>query len=1060
MRLIAQALILSSPLLLGLAPQGNPPGTWQPQPDPQSLLDNPGPNDDFFMQEISFTYVDRSGNPDPDIEQWFKHHYHPKFEGQFALGDLSGKDDGDTDIAIVMGGEAVLAARMSIDYPSKTGTLTPIFMYLTPEQASECVVEPSGKLVVPPNHVGKRGTNLLIWDFDGDGRNEVAVQLQESSGRYVAILQHDPDYPLPSTYGYEPPEPMVLAKSVAAPPTSSFHDRMGLIKVTNTPYAQHIIMNDHNSNDFGIWEVDPPNVFVKYEGNITHSGGPLIMGADSVKTHEYNYVDIDDDGLEEVMLNGVVDFVDADANGDPVPINGAYGKSLWVTGYPSFGAPGIQGHMDQMMAADWDPTRPGLEIVAVTEGVFTAPSFMGAPPVTYDQNRDLMYDALTGEVLRVNDGKDGKQPAPVGDGQVVIGGNFTADTDAAVGAGLEAIFAPRNIGPEGSITSPPQDAERSGTYAIDYEQNELLVDGISFLPTAPNFNPYYPSKPPVGQLSTGPGRPEMRSMDWDGDYYEDEIYCHAVRVINVWRMGRKLDWGANYPASLPCETDLLTGPQLDQIKPFQLNGDDYFLFYYQGGVYPTVGGIAHPEWAWNNGGPGRYTHYYEKLGHVWPHAGGFTSIPWDIGGDHREEILALSGPGLFAYVNSDPLGVPQKASPAVLPEYRRWRQEPVSFPFAWQDLPSLTNLEIRPELAELPSRVVGIPDVGGTLQLQAIATFSDGRTRDVTHAVKWIPDADTDAFLTLSQDGVVTANGERVSARIQAKLGELKSNTMYVYSTPSAAPEILMAGYEDTYLDQGNAATQRLRVVAYVAQRDNDPDLLVTMVTPAPAPEPPYPGLPETYWRPAGQTLWLLDNGVAANGDEVAGDGIYSAYVDPGPQDGDGIVLGDNLKFVQAALIDSSTTIMSSVSFNGSPNFVKGNTWPNVTIGGGSPTIYTPPPAPPTPVNELRAFWGPRVASCGTRGYGVDDDRILLEVRTLQSYVPSPLTVQAYLPWNGASVALTEQADGVYTALVDISGVANGAYLVDVRAIADYAGLLWPSDWCGRLYLHDYINNP
>jgi hypothetical protein len=94
--------------------------------------------------------------------------------------------------------------------------------------------------------------------------------------------------------------------------------------------------------------------------------------------HSMTAGDVDGDGFDEIISGSLA--LDHD------------GKILWNTGY---------GHGDAHHLGDFDPRNPGLEYMKVYEGCQDAPGFMGARNQTWGLT---VQDAKTGKVLQSRDG--------------------------------------------------------------------------------------------------------------------------------------------------------------------------------------------------------------------------------------------------------------------------------------------------------------------------------------------------------------------------------------------------------------------------------------------------------------------------------------------------------------------------------------------------------------------------------------------------------------------------------------------------------------------------------
>lgn len=1004
-------------LAIGPAPWFPAPDPTWCAPDPYDEATNPRPGDPLHMGEIEV--------PIPaEFDGWIAHtHREGRYyfcASSFALGDLEGPDDGDLDIAIATSQEAVLVARLEFDRNGRTGELTPLWFWLSP-WARSTLFDPA-QPSTPLAHGGGPERNVLIWDFDEDGRNEVAVLSANYQGADTLFVLGEPA-PGSISPTFSVPEPVEFGKEATGVKTDGQTPRLGICRVRDTDGPRDICMHSHKGESLTIWRYAPPAPETApalqriYDAYI-FAGGTSTRNAGGVKTHEFNYADVDGDGYDEFFLDGVLDLVDR-VGGVATPTYGGRGVMRWRTGYPP-----SAGHMDQMIAADWNPAHEGLEILAVTEGPWNGPISFSGPshPTFHASNRDVMFSA-TGEVLREN------LDAPSTDGQSIFGGNFTATRD-----GLEAIFTPKDFT---GVVVPRCQPLGSGSYTIDARQNELAMNGVSFLrripeqdchnccPADPTY-PYNDNPPPT--RSTGPGWSDLTQLDWDGDVREDEVLSYTGKSVLVWRLGQKGDSRSGSP-QLPRLDQLLDGTKV--VPAFYFENRPYYIHYYTGSVL----GELHPEWAWQNGGPGRYTHYFEKLASVYPHADLISLSPWDVVRDHREEILVLHRGALSIFFNRDALEADPELPRLLYPEYRRWRMERIHYPFRYQGLPGIASLELRPADPALPSRVVGMW-TDSRLQLQALAHFDDGRKVDVTRLVRWIGDPDSNPFLPVSRSGEVISDRWRVSARIRAELTlaerTLESNPLLVLATDRPEAVILSAGYGETFLDQGNPSLP-LEVEAQVAQRDNVRPLYVPIVHPD-----------GSYFQPHGETIWLLDDGSPAHGDDLARDGIFSARIVPSPQVESGIDLGDNLLAVRASYYVGPSD----------GDFLRSRLWPYVTLGTGSEPLDFPVPGP---TDDLTAFQGPRILSCGTRGVDSFPRHLFLEARVA---VPSVGTtrVSAHLPVLGIEVALQPRGDGFYVLDFDPGFPVDRTVLVHVRATTDFHGA-YASDYWPRLRLHDVLTD-
>jgi hypothetical protein len=1016
--LLRPAAFLGLALVAALSPAPQEVSPLWCAPDPYDDASNPPPGDPLRMGELFIELP-------PEFAGWIGHthregiYYHAS--SSFALGDLEGRDDGDLDIAIATVREAVLVCRLDLDREARTGRLTPLWFWLSP-WAEAALFDP-GRPGTPRAHGGPEERNVLVWDLDDDGRNEVVVVAPDAQGQEALFVLGEPR-PDSNSPRFSVPEPVELGRERIGFDTDGEPLRLGLCRVRDTDGPRDVCLHSHEGENLPIWKLarfpGGGSDLVRLYDPYIFPGPSSTRNAGGTKTHEFNYADVDGDGYDEFFLDGVLDLVDR-VGGVATPTFGMRGVMRWRTGYAS-------GHMDQMIAADWDPDHEGLEILCATEGDWTGPVNFSGPsnPSYHGANKDVLFSA-DGRVLREN------LDAPATDGQEICGGNFTATRP-----GLEALFCPKDYR---WVVVPNCQPVRSGSYAIDAQGRELAMNGVSFLRRTPQrdctsccpADPTYPFNdvPPLVR-STGPGWKELLPLDWDGDAREDEILSRPGPALLVWRLGEKGDARSRSPY-LP-RRDELVDASGDPVPAFHFEGRPYYIHFYTGSLLED----PHPEWAWQNGGPGRYTHYYEKLAAVHPHANLFSFRPYDVLLDQREELLVLSAGGLSIFFNPAPLAAEQEAPRLLHPLYRRWRMERIPFPFDLSRLPEVAALELRPRDPALPARVVGM-ELESHLPLSALLRFEDGSTSDVSRLVTWSGDPDAGALLPISERGVVRSRSWRGSARFQAWLTlagrEWRSNSVLVLATDREEPVILSAGYGDTFLDQGNPG-RPLAIQAQVAQRDNQRPLFVPVLLPD-----------GSFFEPHGLPVWLRDDGDPARGDARVHDGIFSARVAPAPGSAQGLALGDNLLTLRAAYYDGPGPS------GGDPlgeDFVSSRAWPYVVLGSGASPLQ--PPAPYAS-EDLPA---PRVLSCGTRGIEGLSSRFFLEAEVSVPPV-GRLSVVAWLPVLGLELPMEPRGDGRFVLDFDLGMPLDRTALVDVRATLrhqgrDYSGDSWP-----RLWLHDVL---
>ncbi len=940
---------------------------WPPAPDPHDATTNPTPSSPLYMDEIAI--------PIPqEFRPWLLHwHNSNGFAGSFAFGDIEGKDDGDLDVVLYLTNEALLAMRVDIDWSTKTATTTPLWFWLAPYAQAPAPGGLGG--VAPGTHGGAEQRNVVIWDLNGDGTNEVAVIATEFGTNppwdppkwhpSIFVLRTDPNASGPSPYA-SVPEPLVVDSTGYAADPFSVARRLGICRVRDTAFPRDLCTHEHNGNKLGIWMLDDTDQLVlRHQFDLFNGKTPGATGS----THESNYFDVDNDGYHEFLFDGLVDFVDA--SGPTNPVNPLYGVQLWSTGI-------AQNDIDNMQAWDWDPNRPGLEVLAV-------------PEVT----KDTFYDALTGALISVN--ADG----PSLHGQVIYPGNWTSTRD-----GFEAIITPKDY--SGTV-KPPGEVNGSGGYAISSTQEELAVDGVL-------FGIQDGTKPP--RTSCGPAW-DVWQIDWDGDRTQDEILSVPWNTMIVWRMGEKGDWlPGPPPLGMPAMAEVTAGPP----APPPIQGT-WWVFYYQG-----QDGSKATQWGWNNGGVGRYTHYYEKLGEVWPHSNVPNGKAWDIAGDHREEVIGYSTAGLYAYANPDPLAGPVRPSPRLSRAYLAVKMDMLPQPLDYQALPDLERISIEPRVSGMPT--------GASTQLSAIAHFGDGTTADVTKLAAWSDDGL--GILDLQPDGRIDSTaGVAGSARVVAAFDvggtSYTSEPAWVLATDSEKSVVLLAGYEETHLVAGDA-TRPLHCEAVVAQRDNLPSLVALT------------NADGTFWTPNGSVILMRDNGSPAIGDEEAGDGIYSALLSPPPQPGQGVSAGDNLKGI-LAVPNEVPLDLAKLS----------DPWPYFSVGG--PPAFIDITSQYDTDAQLEDYM-PKVRRCGFRGVDLGDQHVFLEAEVIPPTIDLgfAIGVAAWFPWDpGVPYLFTNQGDGIHVLNHTIGAppAPTGTHVVDVQAFIIYpGGLVYVSDAWPRIRIH------
>lgn len=1029
-------------------------GEWPPAADPQwggsQVVNNPEPSSHLYLNRIELILP---SSPGKEYAEWLTHQHtggDAKYATDFAIGNID--DDPADEIVITNGGEAVLAADLVLDYDNGnsdypvSGTLTPIWFWLSESVADpDWNDEPMADVPTPPgDHSGDKSRyNPLIWNVVPDGQdddtNEVIFTGLDADGqKQIYILRTAPSLP----QGYE-----FVVDSDLRPDDKFAEARISICKVTDSSFPRDIVATEHHDGPLNVFSYQGGRLDRLYSGSFDDgSSEPAPLA----KTHECSWYDIDGDGYDEFFLNGLVDFVDPDPlDGTAKATSSIWGLARWqiVDESQANGS-----HTDQCMVADWDPNRPGLEVYAVVE---LGSGSKWVDPVTGEEHAgayDLLYDADCGTLLNewVN--------APAQDGQSIFGGNWTDSID-----GLEAILTPKDLAGEssgGSLVIPPGQKPLTGSYVAGIEVTPdplvddfqtLAIDGAIHVGDA-----LFSHENPLPIRSGGPWR-GIKAVDWDGDYRTDEILHHAdaKNLLMLFRLGVKAELDlSNLPPGIPTEAQTLEDP------PITEGGVGYHYWYYQGQDGDQLG-----SWNWQFGGPGRHTHYFEKLGEHHPGTGRWGGVvvrPYDIHGtiDHREEILAISvqgesgpEPRLHIYFNDKPLapGVPKRPSPSDSLVYRQARLNGVGRPLDFQkETIPIRRFYVRPENSGAPASAFGLMP-GTDRQLEAWIEYEDGSEWEVTSHVDWVQDSASAAYggwtvsgglvSHLSADGTVSGSGstsDSVSARIHATM-DLEGTTarvsepVHVFTSDRWDPVILRAGFTDTWLTTFQHENRDLVIEARAVNRGN---LAMTIDA--------Y-NLDGTLWEPYGPgngTVRLYDNG--QGGDEFPMDGVYTATV----EDLHALPAGDFALALRARLTNV-------------PYAVESAPWPFLATGSAStsaPWVFTPQPSPS---DESDAYTAPRVRSMGYRGWDTAN-RVVIEVEVAPTplYPSAPVQVYASVPGLGIH-ELNSEGGGLFSLVWPPIGVSSptpfdyfGAISV-ATSIHDGNQVIF-SDFAPSLSVHSY----
>lgn len=1109
------AALTSTPFLVALA--ANPllhDTEWPPQPDPYfdsngNVVNNPSPGYNPEL-ELASLHADLptvyAGIPVGSLLT----HFHDKDEAQpgtlptgsrtsdiftdMSIGDVDNDGEAD-DIVIAMAGEGLLAATLDIDWgdPDASPPIPPTLIGLEPLWAWRSPY--SNGLA----HVAHQGTgddvhgslfvrhNPLIWNVidegdEGDQTNEVVfIGLDENAQRRLYVFRTEDVEAL--TFNERLSNNEIRANPVTSSAPSGSGDqaytlpRLAVCKVTNTDFPRDVLASEHDGDAAGIWTFinGTPVLEHRIDRTLDYNGPDSTReGNIRAKTHEFNWLDIDGDGFDEFFANGLVDLVDADASGEPV-------DNDYDARWQIVDSPGGRAHTDQVYVADWDPLRPGLEVLAVTEeGNETVDDCAcagwvdaaGGPcaDACVLTNYDLLFDADCGTLL------DSFSAGPSQNGQHLFGGNWTSSNK-----GIEYIASPKDS--TGTVV-PSGQAESTGSYAASIRQDDsspsasfslLAVDGSRYVDTSPDNRFFAATR--LRHRSGGPFK-RLWAMDWDGDYSSDEILHHPFNKRNViiWRMGEKGDWGIQRPPGMPNPGEVEQVMNSNDMSP-QTHSWDYYL-------------DSNGDEVYQNNGPGYGTHYFQKLKEqLPPHGNGaIVARPYDIGGfDYREELVAVSTassgsgtslqlfPRVHVFYNSAPLHgpaldasadpttpFPGRPSPHASLAYRQYRQSPIELPFAFNTGGvTVRRFFVRPVDGSLPRSVVGV-DHGGSLVVQALIEYSDGTLEDVSPRVTWLQDADVSSHIFLdppsspaSLDGHRTVRHvgtQTVSGRFRARLsidGVLQHSTpLYVYASNAPEPAILRAGFEDSWIVADPNLTDRaLRVSAHVAHRENTASVVQVY----------HPN--GQYWLPYGTTtpdgygskVRLFDNGT--HGDRIAGDGIYEISLPvpaPGWQD---LQPGYELLCIRARIgftpAQPGTPILPANrgQFRSAP-------WPYFVQGSGSQDAPWPIATASAMPPESLAYPSSRISSLGFRGH-TDAGELLFELSVIPTPFHPAAPTTAAICIGGTWTGLLDQGGDIHTLQVSSSGIAAGLHVFMASTRVDN-DIMKSSDTGPFLRLHTY----
>lgn len=300
---------------------------------------------------------------------------------------------------------------------------------------------------------GAHYTQYMVYDFDGDGKAEMACKTADATvdGKGVVIGNKDADYRSATGYILTGPEFLTVfnGQTGAAMATANYTPARGTVSSWGDGYGNRVdrfiavvayLDGDRPSMVFGrgyytrlvrsAWDWRGGKLTQKwiFDSNTAGNGSYFSMG-----NHQMSVGDMDGDGKQEV-LNGA-SAIDND------------GKGLFVNGI---------GHGDALHMSDMDPDRPGLEIWQNQE-----------EPGRYGDCGANIKDAKTGKTIYCIGGGN------VGD----VGRSMAADIDPRT-KGYEMWASAGNLYDcKGNSIGTAKPSQCFGVYWDGDLQRELL-DGV------------------------------------------------------------------------------------------------------------------------------------------------------------------------------------------------------------------------------------------------------------------------------------------------------------------------------------------------------------------------------------------------------------------------------------------------------------------------------------------------------------------------------------------------------------------------------------------------------
>ncbi|MGC9669119.1 rhamnogalacturonan lyase [Planosporangium sp. 12N6] len=211
---------------------------------------------------------------------------------------------------------------------------------------------------------GAHYTQFQVYDYDGDGRAEVAMKTADGSrdGTGRVIGDSGADYRNSSGYVLSGPEYLTMfdGRTGAALSTVNYDPPRGTVSSWGDSYGNRVdrflaatayldgqrpslIMSRgyYTRTVIAAWDFRSGSLTKRWTFDSAASGNSAYAGQGN---HQLSIADVDADGRDEIIFGAMA----VDDNG----------QRLWNTGY---------GHGDALHVGDLDPAHPGLEVFKVDE---------------------------------------------------------------------------------------------------------------------------------------------------------------------------------------------------------------------------------------------------------------------------------------------------------------------------------------------------------------------------------------------------------------------------------------------------------------------------------------------------------------------------------------------------------------------------------------------------------------------------------------------------------------------------------------------------------------------